>query len=191
MLSDAMSDGGTASGPAGLSLDDLDVGEQVLVTVPHSKQTLDVLPQRAFQNLLVVSTGSGPAKIERSVERRGEDPRRVGVVPVLGSSVSYDGPLWVADRTSPSDFTGLSIRFSEAAKHLKADTGWVCLDSLSTLYMYSDASSVYRLVQSLTATLRDHEVTGVFRIAPGTVDGQTREQLRGLFDDTRTLMETG
>jgi len=190
MLTDTRPDGGS-SGPSRAPLADASQGEQILATIPHSRASLDTLPDRAFENLLVVSTGAGPAKIERAVERLGHDPRRVGVVPVLGSEVSYDGPLWVAERTSPSDFTGLSIRFSKAAAHLRSGTGWVCVDSVSTLYMYADERRVYRLVQSLASTLREHDVTGVFRVAPGTVEGQTREQLRGLFDGSRELMETG
>jgi len=177
-------------GDAGTDLEQVDPGEQVLVTVGHGDSALDVVPRRAFENLLVISTGAGPATVERVVERRGGDPRRVGVVPVLGSPFSYDGPLWVAERTGPSDFTGLSIRFSEAAGHLVPGTGWVCLDSLSTLYMYADERRVYRLVQSMTAALRERDVTGVFRVAPGTVDDETRGQLLGLFDDA-VRMETG
>lgn len=189
MLVDRTIANGNGSRDAALS--DLSPGDQVLATVDHGRQALSVLPDRAFDNLLVISTGAGPDKIERQVRERGTDPSRVGVIPVVGSTVSYDGPLWVADRTSPSDFTGLSIRFSKAARHLTSGRGWVCVDSLSTLYMYADEQRVYRLVQSLTSALREQDLAGVFRVGPGTVTGQTREQLRGLFDEHRTRMETG
>lgn len=155
---------------------------QTLVTSSFDQQVLARLPDAAFENLLVVSTGLHPRRIERIVRERGHDPRQVGILPVTGGDVDYDGPLWVADRTSPADLTGLSMRFSEAARHLEPGVGWVCVDSVSTLYMYAAGERVYRFLSQLVSKLDAQSLTGVYCVSRGVLDDQEFARLTDLVD---------
>ncbi|QDX41252.1 hypothetical protein [Salarchaeum sp. JOR-1] len=160
-------------------LNDLPAGTQVLAEAPPHGSVLDALPERAFDNLLLVRTSASPTRTERDLRERGVDPSRVGVIPVTGSSVRYDGPLWVSERVSPSDLTGLSIQYSNALQYVR-EGGWVVFDNLSTLYMYADAERLYRLVSTLTRATGDAGATGVYVVASGVMQSEDYSQLRGV-----------
>ncbi|MGB9985818.1 DUF7504 family protein [Salarchaeum japonicum] len=168
------------------ALDGVAAGTQVLAEAPPHGSVVDVLPERAFDNLLLVRTNASPTRTERALRERGVDPSRVGVIPVTGSSVSYDGPIWVSERVSPSDLTGLSIQYSNALQYVRTG-GWVVFDNLSTLYMYADSERLYRLVATLTNETRDVGATGVYVVASGSMRSEDYSQLRGVTDDHREL----
>ncbi|GGL22641.1 hypothetical protein GCM10009037_02570 [Halarchaeum grantii] len=156
-------------------------GSQVLAALPPHGRALAHLPESAFENLLVVQTNGAPGRTESAVRERGYDPRRVGVIPVTGSDVSYDGPLWVADRVRPSDLTGLSIQFSNALSYVDSG-GWVVFDDLSTLSMYTDAEQLYRFVSTLVNATREADATGLYRVTNGVMDDGVAASIRGTMD---------
>lgn len=163
----------------------VDPGEQVLVTA--DRPLLEYLPDEAFENLLVLTTTALPSRVDRQVRERGHDSSRVGVIPVTGGDVDYEGPLWVADRVGPADLTGLSMRFSTAFEHVRSGIGWVCVDSVSTLYMYAEERRVFRLLQSIAEACRRRDVRGLYRAVPNTLGEQTRGALNGVVDRSVTL----
>jgi hypothetical protein len=166
--------------PTGLQA--LGPGDQALMSLPGQKFDYGRLPESAFGNLLVLSVGRNPGKIQRALEALGANPRSVGVVPVSGSSIDYDGPMWVADRVSPMDFTGISIQFTRAFQHSKPDEGWVLVDSVSILLMYADVDRVYRLLDSIVGACRSKNVRGVFVIDRTAVTDETANRLSSLVD---------
>lgn len=160
----------------------LDPGDQVLVATTGGKFDYDQLPATALENLLVLSVGRSPKQIQRALEARNANPRRVGVVPISGSSVAYDGPMWTSSRVSPMDFTGISIEFNRGFAHLPPETGWVLVDSVSVLLMYADVNRVYRLVDSMVGACRERGVTGVYVVDENAVTEETMNRFTGLFD---------
>lgn len=168
--------------PAALPVDGLDppAGEQILLLRGSAGSPLRHLPDRAFENLLVASAGQHPGEVEAAIRRRSLDPRSVGVVPVSGFDLGYDGPLWTTDRVPPSDLTGISIRVSQGFDHLEPGRGWFVLDSVTTLLMYADADRVYRLVDWLVRQCRTHDVTGVWPLECEVVTPETRARYRSL-----------
>lgn len=164
--------------PTGFSLAP---GEQSLVSVPSMGSPLAVLPDEAFENLLVVSATAPPGKVEATVERRGGDPSKVGVVPVTGSQSDYDGPLWTTDPVDPSDLTGISIRVSKAIKHIMRG-GWVVFDSINVLLMYGREEQVYRLLASVVQTVREREACGAYCLVRDAVTDETYAKFRELCD---------
>lgn len=165
---------------------DVDPGEQVLVSLGGETFDYGRLPESAFENLLVLSVGRNPRQIERALRRLDVDPQSVGVVPVTGSSISYDGPLWTANRVSPMDLTGISIEFTRGFEHLHEGRGWVLVDSVSILLMYADVDRVYRLLDSMVTACRQQNVRGVFVVDADAVAPETMSRLEGLFDRTVT-----
>ena len=160
-------------------------GEQVLLSVPSMESTLSMLPDEAFENLLVVSTRASPAQIESVVEGRGGDPEKVGVVPVTGSSHGYDGPVWTTDAANPSDLTGISIRLSEAMKYVGAD-GWIVFDNVNVLLMYTREEQVFRLLVSIARNARDVGARGVYCIVREAITDETFAQFQTLCDRSLT-----
>ncbi|WP_115864126.1 DUF7504 family protein [Halorussus litoreus] len=161
-------------------------GTQTLVRTEASADPLAVLPERAFDNLLVVTARDHPSKLQRHLERANHDPSRVGVVPVVPAARDYDGDLWTTDPVSPNDLTGLGMRFSDALEHVESGTGWVLVDALGVLLMYADDSRVCRFFQTVTNRVRAREVHGVYCVNGGAVPEGTYEQLRGLCDAERS-----
>lgn len=168
--------GSTADGPFGPA------GTQTLVRTPASTHPFSVLPERAFDNLLVVAVRDHPKKLQRCLERAGHDPANVGVVPVVPAAREYSGDLWTTDPVSPDDLTGIGMRFSDAIEHVEPSTGWVLVDALGVLLMYAEESKVCRFFQTLTNRVRAREVNGAYFVDPAAFPEETYEQLRGMCD---------
>lgn len=164
----------------------LDPGEQALVSVPSMHAVLSSLPDDALDNLLVVSATTSPAKIESAVERRDGDPSKVGVVPITGSPTEYDGALWTTKPVDPSDLTGVSIRLSNALRHVLSG-GWVVFDTLNVLLMYADEDKVFRLMDSVVSNVRAEEARGVYYMVQDAVTDETYARFRGLADTVVSL----
>lgn len=157
-------------------------GEQVLASVPSGEYVLDYLPDEAFENLLVVAAGRSPTAIERTLREAGHEPRRVGVVPVSGTDVDYDGPMWCGDRVSPHDLTGISIQFGKGVRYVKPGEGWVVFDNLTVLLMYAEANRLFQLLNSVVDGVRAREARGVYPIVRDATSQETYQQFRSLFD---------
>ena len=158
----------------------IEAGDQALLAVPSMRNPLELLPDHAFDNLLVATVRS-PAKIERHVDRRGLDPQRVGVVPLSNADNEYEGPLWTSRRLSPTDLTGISIECSRGGQYLRRGEGWFVLDNIHTLLMYSDDRRVYQLLDSLRASMGQREIRGCYAVVRATV-GTEYQRYRTLFD---------
>lgn len=161
-------------------------GEQVAAIVPAGEHVWSHLPRGAYENLLIVSTGLQPNRIESALVALDVNPSEVGVIPITGTDVNYDGPLWVAERVGPCDLTGISIQFSRAMQYVSAD-GWVCFDAVSVLAMYADVHSIYRLLDSVVRGVDERGARGIYTFVEGTMDPETMNSFRGLFDRELTI----
>jgi KaiC/GvpD/RAD55 family RecA-like ATPase len=157
-------------------------GTQTLVRSPAGADPLSALPERAFDNLLVVSVRDHPNRVETRIERIGHDPGNVGVVPVVPAAGDYEGDLWTTDPVSPDDLTGLGMRFSDAVRHVESGSGWVVIDGLGVLLMYAEDSRVCRFFQTLSNRVRARAVYGAYFANSEVVADETYEQLRAMCD---------
>ncbi|USZ67671.1 hypothetical protein NGM10_13150 [Halorussus salilacus] len=160
-------------------------GTQTLVSTPANASPLAELPDCAYDNLLIIAVRDHPTKIEARLEREGHDTATVGVVPVVPAAGDYDGDLWTTDPVRPNDLTGLGMRFSDAVRHIESGTGWVLLDALGVLLVYSEESRVCRFFQTLANRVRAHGARGVYCIAPEAVSDGTYERFRSMCDAER------
>ena len=156
-------------------------GEQVLLVTGSMGDPLEHLPDEAFGNVLLLSVRS-PVRLERAIVERGLDPASVGVVPVSGSPVEYDGPMWVTDPVAPNDLTGISMAFARGMRYVADGEGWVAVDNLGTLLMYASAERLYRLMSHVVGQCRERRVRGVYAISGASVSEQTVARFRGLCD---------
>lgn len=155
--------------------------EQSVCSVDAMDDPLSHLPPEAFKRLLVVSTRGDPSRVENAVLKAGADPTDVLVVPVSGSSIRYDGPLRVADRTPPSDMTGVGVRFTEGLRRFDGPA-WVVVDNFNIFLMYTDEKRVYRFMDSLTEKAREARARGLYCTVRDALADTTYEKFRNLFD---------
>jgi hypothetical protein len=167
---------------AGSADDPFGAGTQTLVRTPADADPLAVLPDRAYDNLLVVAARDHPSKLEARLERRGRAPNTVGVVPVVPAAGEYEGDLWTTDPVAPDDLTGIGMRFSDAVQHVESGTGWVLIDALGVLLMYSEEARVCRFFQTLTNRVRSKQVHGAYCVNPNAIAEETYERLRAMCD---------
>ncbi|WP_137284982.1 DUF7504 family protein [Halorussus salinisoli] len=175
------------SGETGVSDDDLadafaTAGAQTLVRTPTDADPFSALPERAFDNLLVVSARDHPKRLQTRLERAGHGSANVGVVPVVPTVDEYDGDLWTTDSVDPDDLTGLAMRFSDAVRHAEPRNGWVVADGLGVLLVYADDARVCRFFQTLTNRVRARDVRGVYCANPNAIADETYERLRAMCD---------
>ena len=95
--------------------------------------------------------------------------------------------------SSPTDMTGIGIKFSEFVEEFYTERGVtqnrVAIDSLSTLLMYSDLQTVFRFMHVLTSRIEDAEAIGVHVIESSAHDAETMNTLKQLFDGMVTVDE--
>ena len=157
-------------------------GSVTLAIVPGGSSVLGDLPASAFENLLVVAAGTSIRDVERAVESRGGDLRKVGVVPVSGMDSSHDTLLWTARRVDPSDLTGISIEVSRGMEYVKPGSGWVVVDSASVLAMYAQPERLVRLLSSIASACRAADARCVIAITESVLDDETTTRLAGIAD---------
>lgn len=159
----------------------VDPGTQVLVSTASMQQPLSVLPSTVTGNVLLVSS-TAPGAVERRVRDLGIDVGTVGLIPITGSDVEYDGPLWTSEPVVPDDLTGLSMRFTSALEALEPGQGWILFDALDELAMYSRQDRICRCFDHLTATARDHELRGIYTVAGDALEADTYNDFTAAAD---------
>lgn len=88
--------------------------------------------------------------------------------------------------SSPTDMTGIGIKFSQFVEELYTERGItknrIAIDSLSTLLMYSDVQTVFRFMHVLTSRIEDADAIGIHVIESTAHEPQELNTLKQLFD---------
>ncbi|SDJ34385.1 KaiC protein [Halovenus aranensis] len=88
--------------------------------------------------------------------------------------------------SSPTDMTGIGIKFSEFVEEFygerEATQNRIAMDSLSTLLMYADLQTVFRFMHVLTSRIEDADAIGLFVIESTAHDAEAMNTLKQLFD---------
>lgn len=142
---------------------------------------------------VLVSTGeTGESVLEwfeqnsLSIEKHKE---RFGIVDcmskTLGLSVG-DTPL-IKRASSPVDLTGIGVKISQ----FLSEEFWMkrgirstrlCVNSLSTILMYSNLQTVFRFLHVFTGRIRSANALGVYILGEGMHDEQSITTLKQLFN---------
>ncbi|MFC7074110.1 RAD55 family ATPase [Halovenus rubra] len=101
----------------------------------------------------------------------------------------------VKHASSPTDMTGIGIKFSEFLEEFYSDRGItknrIVMDSLSTLLMYSDVQTVFRFMHVLTSRIEDADAIGLVIIDSTAHDAEDINTLKQLFDGIVDVDEAG
>lgn len=179
-----INDGTAPTDESETQLEALVSGEQVLLRTNRKRFDVGILPDRAFENLLLVSVGRTAQQVESQLREQGRPLDSVGVIPVTPSADDYTGPLWCKENVYPSDLTGISIAFSQAYRYLREGRGWVVFDNLNVLLMYSQPERLYRLVDSFMQQCRGKGLRGVYVVDETSVEASTVDRFRQVADRT-------
>lgn len=97
--------------------------------------------------------------------------------------------------SSPVDMTGIGICLSEFIETFHVDQDLernrVCLNSISTLLMYSDLQTVFRFLHVFTGRIQNVDALGLYLMDPTAHDEQTLNTLKGLFDGVVNINANG
>lgn len=166
---------------ATLPLDGIRPGTTVLVAGPTHAGTrefgLRMLAGQSGEGVILVTTNQRAARIA-------DDCRRVGVevaadttaiIDCVGDERS-DTPARIVTVSSPSDLTGIGMRYSDVFMEFKragvtrVRTG---LYSMSTLLSFSDLRTISRFVHTLVGRIDSVDGLGMLLIDPANHDDRT------------------
>lgn len=177
------------------SIDDtlggIDGGTSLLVTgtTPSYSFSHETISEsiESDEGTVYVTTESSAREVLEEYEDY--DTSRFGVVDCVSESQGLEDTERkdrVRFAASPSDMTGIGIEVSDLLEEFWENRGIernrVCLESISTLLMYSDLETVFRFLHVFTGRVRSIDGLGLFFIEPGMHEEKDYSTLRQLFD---------
>ncbi|MDY6779455.1 MAG: ATPase domain-containing protein [Halobacteria archaeon] len=131
----------------------------------------------------------------RDVE--GYDDEKFGVVDCVTQNQSSGGKedtSTVKFASSPEDMTGIGIKVSELLTSFSEENGYernrICVNSVSTLLMYSNLQTVFRFLHVFTGRVRSAEALGLFFLDSEMHDEKDYSTLKQLFDGSVEVRDT-
>lgn len=114
------------------------------------------------------------------------DTARIGVIDCITRSLGYNVTDTQAIRyaSGPVDLTGVSVRISQLAEEFsRKDMRDIrfCIDSLSTVLMYSDLETVFRFMHLFTGRVHMSKTLGLCMVDEDMHDTRTIATLKQLF----------
>jgi KaiC/GvpD/RAD55 family RecA-like ATPase len=121
---------------------------------------------------------------------------RVGVVDCVTRALGVNAPDTASVRhiSSPVDLTGVGVRVSQFADEFgraDADCYRLCVDSLSTMLMYSSLQTVYRFMHMIAGRVAMQHNLGVYIVDEDMHDPQTIATLKQLFNAVLQVKNDG
>ncbi len=121
---------------------------------------------------------------------------RVGIIDCVTRALGVNAADTASVRhiSSPVDLTGVGVRVSQFADefgHAEADGYRLCIDSLSTMLMYSSLPTVYRFMHMIAGRVAMQRNLGVYVVDEDMHDAQTIATLKQLFNAVLQVKNNG
>ena len=121
----------------------------------------------------------------------------VGIVDCVTKTLGMGGPDTenIKRASSPVDLTGIGVKISQffeeflIKKNIPNTT--LCINSLSTILMYSNIQTVFRFLHVFTGRVKAANALGIYVIEDGMHDPQTIATLKQLFDGMIEIKTNG
>ena len=88
--------------------------------------------------------------------------------------------------SSPVDLTGIGVKISQFLEEFWMKKNirktWLCINSLSTILMYSNIQTVFRFLHVFTGRVKAAGAIGIYVVEDGMHDDQAVATLKQLFD---------
>ncbi|PXF56897.1 MAG: recombinase RecA [Candidatus Methanogaster sp.] len=95
--------------------------------------------------------------------------------------------------SSPVDLTGIGVKISQFLEHfwmeMQLRETRLCINSLSTILMYSNLQTVFRFLHVFTGRMKAANALGIYVIEEGMHDEKTIVTLKQLFDGMIEIRE--
>jgi len=114
--------------------------------------------------------------------------QKIGIVDcvtkTLGTGATETENIKIA--SSPVDLTGIGVKISQFFENFWMKKGFrktrLCINSLSTILMYSNIQTVFRFLHVFTGRVKAAEAIGIYVVEGGMHDEQAITTLKQLFD---------
>jgi KaiC/GvpD/RAD55 family RecA-like ATPase len=121
---------------------------------------------------------------------------RVGIVDCVTKALGVNAADTASIRhiSSPVDLTGVGVRVSQFADefgHAEEESYRLCIDSLSTMLMYSSLPTVYRFMHMIAGRVVMQRNLGVYVVDENMHDMQTIATLKQLFNAVLQVKNDG
>ncbi|SFS08762.1 KaiC protein [Halomicrobium zhouii] len=170
-------------------------GTNVLVTGPPltGKRRLgrEILRHgmAAGEGSIVISTHDSAERVEEVfAAANGTDDDLLGIVDCVTRHVgrSPTDTDRVRYASSPTDMTGIGIKFAESIEYFQCEHGVehnrVLLNSVTTLLQYTSLQTVFRFLHALTTRIEEVDAIGVAIVESTVHDEEAMGTIRELFD---------
>ena len=115
-------------------------------------------------------------------------PEHIGIVDCVTRTLGFGAPDTenIKMASSPVDLTGIGVKISQFFERfwmeMQIKETRLCINSLSTILMYSNLQTVFRFLHVFTGRIKAANALGVYVIEDGMHDEKTIVTLKQLFD---------
>jgi KaiC/GvpD/RAD55 family RecA-like ATPase len=182
---------------------DIKSGTNIMMIGPPISGKDDIANTIAHQGLLdgnaavIVSTREPGNNVLEWFEHY--DPNvpmdRIGIVDCVTRTLGFSAPDTdnIKMASSPVDLTGIGVKISQFFEHfwmeMQLRETRLCINSLSTILMYSNLQTVFRFLHVFTGRIKAANAFGIYVIEEGMHDEKTIVTLKQLFDGMIEIRE--
>ncbi|MBN2110317.1 MAG: recombinase RecA [Methanosarcinaceae archaeon] len=180
-------------------------GTNLMMIGPSMSRKDELLDAIIFRNInnddaaILVSTREPGERILSLFEEQGIDTSSVniGVVDCVTKTLGMGAPDTnnIKRASSPVDLTGIGVKISQFLEEflVEKNIGKVrlCINSLSTILMYSNLQTVFRFLHVFTGRVKAAGGFGLYVVEDEMHDPQTIATLKQLFDGMIEIKEIG
>nr|QNO44224.1 hypothetical protein JAFNDAPN_00006 [Methanosarcinales archaeon ANME-2c ERB4]QNO44869.1 hypothetical protein OCFENNGA_00004 [Methanosarcinales archaeon ANME-2c ERB4]QNO46534.1 hypothetical protein HKKCGBCL_00011 [Methanosarcinales archaeon ANME-2c ERB4] len=182
---------------------DIKSGTNIMMIGPPISGKDDITNIIAYQGLLdanaavIVSTREPGNNVLEWFERYNLDVPmdRIGIVDCVTRTLGFGAPDTdnIKMASSPVDLTGIGVKISQFFEHFWMEMHLretrLCINSLSTILMYSNLQTVFRFLHVFTGRIKAANALGIYVIEEGMHDEKTIVTLKQLFDGMIEIRE--
>ena len=184
---------------------DIKSGTNIMMIGPPISGKDDIANIIAYQGLLdanaavIVSTREPGNNVLEWFEHHYPDVPmdHIGIVDCVTRTLGFGAPDTdnIKMASSPVDLTGIGVKISQFFEHfwmeMQLRETRLCINSLSTILMYSNLQTVFRFLHVFTGRIKAANALGIYVIEEGMHDEKTIVTLKQLFDGMIEIREGG
>lgn len=182
---------------------DIEDGTNIMMIGPPMSGKDEIINSIAYHGLIdknaavIVSTREPGNNVLEWFERHNLSVPmdRIGIVDCVTRTLGFGAPDTenVKMASSPVDLTGIGVKISQFFEHfwmeMQLRETRLCINSLSTILMYSNLQTVFRFLHVFTGRIKAANALGIYVIEEGMHDEKTIVTLKQLFDGMIEIRE--
>lgn len=174
-------------------LDEVEDGTNLLLLGPPLSGKEEMVNEILYHGIssgeggIIVTTNSPAEEVLKWFERRDPDHDREILLAIdcIPQPRAESGER-VRKISDPTNLTGINVAISEFVDRLRSrgvERMRICINSISTLLVYSDLKTVFRFLHTLTGRVRAMNALGVYVLEDGMHDEHVASTIKQLMDE--------